>query len=159
MDQGEQEVKNISEPVRVWLLRNAEDTMHPGRAGTNKSETKNVSNDSAPREKPSIAVLPFTNINDDPAQEYFIDGITEDLTTDLARMQWLFVIASSSTKSYKGAVIDVKRVGRELGARYLLDGSVRRNRDRLRVNARLLDAQQWNSTLGGTLRPRCCRHL
>jgi len=91
-------------------------------------------------DKPSVAVLPFTNLSDDPEQEYFSDGITEDLTTDLSRNPTLFVIARNSAFTYKGAAVDVRQVGRELGVRYVLEGSVRRDADRVRITAQLIDA-------------------
>ncbi len=91
-------------------------------------------------DKPSIAVLPFDNMSGDPEQEYFSDGISEDLTTALSRFDSLFVIARNSAFTYKGEAVDVKRVGRELGVRYVLEGSVRRAGDRVRVNAQLIDA-------------------
>jgi adenylate cyclase len=139
-DQGAQQVKNIADPVRAWLVTGVEDTWRQQLAAAAKLETKPTAKDLPQFKKPSIAVLPFINMSADSQQDYFIDGIAEDLTTDLARMQWLFVVASSSTIQYKGVVPDVKKVGRELGVRYLLDGSVRRNNNRLRINARLVDA-------------------
>ena len=89
---------------------------------------------------PSIAVLPFVNLSDDPAQEYFADGIVEDIITGLSRLRWLFVIARNSTYSYKGTASDVRQVARDLGVRYVLEGSVRRAGDRLRVTSQLIDA-------------------
>ena len=91
-------------------------------------------------DKPSIAVLPFTNMSDDKAQEYFVDGLTEDLITRLANIGGLFVIARNTMFTYKGKSVDVKNVGRDLGVRYVLEGSVRRSGDRLRINAQLIDA-------------------
>jgi adenylate cyclase len=91
-------------------------------------------------EKPSIAVLPFSNMSDDPEQEYFADGITEDIITSLSKWHWFFVIARNSSFTYKARAIDIKRVGQELGVRYVLEGSVRRVGDRLRLNAQLIDA-------------------
>jgi TolB-like protein len=107
-------------------------------------------------ERPSIAVLPFTNMSGDPAQDYFADGISEDLTTGLARIRWLFVIARNSAFVYKGRAVDVKQVSRELGVRYVLEGSVRRAAKRLRITAQLVDAttgghhwgEQYDRTLG-----------
>jgi adenylate cyclase len=93
-------------------------------------------------DRPSIAVLPFVNLSGDPAQDYFSDGITEDLTTDLARIPEIFVIARGSSFTYKGATPDPKVVGRELGVRYVVEGSVRRTADRVRITARLTDATQ-----------------
>ncbi len=97
-------------------------------------------------DKPSIAVLPFTNMSDDPSQEYFADGMTEDLITDLSKVSGLFVIARNSTFAYKGKSPDVRQVAEELGIRYVLEGSVRRVGDRVRINAQLIDA-----TTGGHL--------
>jgi TolB-like protein/class 3 adenylate cyclase/Flp pilus assembly protein TadD len=97
-------------------------------------------------DKPSIAVLPFTNMSDDPSQEYFADGMTEDLITDLSKISGLFVIARNSTFAYKGTSLDVRRAAEELGVRYVLEGSVRRVGDQVRINAQLIDA-----TTGGHL--------
>jgi TolB-like protein len=106
-------------------------------------------------DKPSIAVLPFANLSGDPDQEYFADGITEELTTALSQFRWLFVIARSSSFTYKRRPVDVKRVGRELGVRYLLEGSVRKAADRLRISAQLIDAstgaQMWANRFDGDL--------
>ena len=88
----------------------------------------------------SIVVLPFTNLSGDPSQDYFADGITEDLTTDLSRIRDSFVIARNTAFTYKGKSIDTKEIGKELGVRYVLEGSVRRDQDRVRVNAQLIDA-------------------
>jgi TolB-like protein len=92
-------------------------------------------------DKPSIAVLPFQNLSADPEQEYFADGIVEDITMALARFRWLFVIARNSSFTYKGRVVDVKQVGRELGIRYVLEGSVRKAGNRIRIAGQLIDAQ------------------
>jgi TolB-like protein len=91
-------------------------------------------------DKPSIAVLPFTNLSDDPARDYFADGMTEDIITELSRFRSLFVIARNSTFTYKGRAVDVKRVGHELGVRYALEGSVRQAGDRVRITAQLIEA-------------------
>src|SRR6202043_1502287 len=88
---------------------------------------------------PSLAVLPFTNMSGDPEQEYFVDGIVEDIITGLSRIKWLFVIARNSTFTYKGRAVDVKQVGRELGVRYVLEGSVRKAADRVRITGQLID--------------------
>ena len=106
-------------------------------------------------DKPSIAVLPFANIGEHPEQQHFADGMVEEIITALSRIRWLFVIARSSTFTYKGRVIDVKRVGRELGVRYVLDGSVRKSHDRVRIGAQLLDAESgmhlWADRFDGAL--------
>ena len=91
-------------------------------------------------DKPSIAVLPFANISGDPAQRYFVDGVVEDITTALSQFRWLFVIARSSSFTYEGRVVDVKQVGRELGVRYVLEGSIRKAANRVRITAQLIDA-------------------
>ena len=110
---------------------------------------------SVSEDKPSIAVLPFANMSGDPEQEYFADGITEDLTTDLSRISGLFVVARNSSFSYKGKSVDVRTVSHELGVRYVLEGSVRRSGDQIRINAQLADAssgvQLWAERFDGTL--------
>src|SRR5262249_1558528 len=95
-------------------------------------------------DKPSIAVLAFTNMSGDAGQEYFSDGIADDIITELSRVRWLFVIARNSSFAYKGNATDVKRIGRELGVRYVLEGSVRRGGERVRANAQLIDAETGN---------------
>jgi TolB-like protein len=106
-------------------------------------------------DKPSIAVLPFANMSSDPEQEYFADGIVEEIVTALSRMRWLFVIARTSSFTYKGRVVDVKQVGRELGVRYVLEGSVRKSGDRVRITAQLIDATTgshlWADRFDGAL--------
>jgi adenylate cyclase len=106
-------------------------------------------------DKPSIAVLPFANLSGDPAQEYFADGIVEEITTAVARLPWLFVIARNSSFTYKGKPIDVKVVGRELGVRYALEGSVRKSGSRVRITCQLIDAsngvQFWADRSEGEL--------
>lgn len=131
-DLGEQEVKNINRPVRVWHW-----VSDPGVPASDGSSAK--MHLSMP-EKPSIAVLPFDNMSGDPEQEYFADGITEDLITDLSCIRWLFVIARNSTFTYKGKATDVRQVSRDLGVRYVLEGSVRKSANRVRITAQLIDA-------------------
>ena len=126
-DLGEQKVKNIKRPVRVYRVRMA----GAGAAG--------AAADTGPAlelpDKPSIAVLPFENMSGDPEQEYFADGIAEDIITSVSRNRGVFVIARNSTFTYKGAAVDVKRVAEELGVRYVLEGSVRKARSRVRITA------------------------
>src|SRR5262249_37012129 len=93
-----------------------------------------------PQDKPSVAVLRFTNLSDDSEQQYFADGLAEDIITRLGRLRWLFVSARNSSFAYKGVAVDVKQVGRELGVRYVLGGSVRRSAQRLRIGAELSEA-------------------
>ncbi len=125
-DNGEQQLKNITRPVRVYGVRLEATAQTAPPALT-------------PPEKPSIAVLPFQNMGGDPEQEYFADGMVEDIITGLSRIKWLFVIARNSTFTYKGRAIDVKQVGRELGVRYVLEGSVRKAADRVRITGQLID--------------------
>jgi adenylate cyclase len=126
---GEKTVKNIVKPVRVYQVRVESDV------GISKS-TKTLQ---LP-EKPSIAVLPFVNMSGDAEQEYFADGITEDIITALSRFRWFFVIARNSTFTYKGKSVNVKKVSQELGVRYVLEGSVRKAGSRVRITAQLIDA-------------------
>jgi adenylate cyclase len=106
-------------------------------------------------EKPSIAVLPFANMSGDPEQEYFADGMVEEIITALSRIRWLFVIARNSSFTYKGQTIDVKQVGRELGVRYVLEGSVRKGGGRVRITAQLIEAgtgaHLWADRFDGSL--------
>ncbi|MCH9049662.1 MAG: adenylate/guanylate cyclase domain-containing protein [Proteobacteria bacterium] len=134
-DLGEQEVKNIDRPVRVWRW------VTDGSAAV---VSRQAAEPLPLPDKPSIAVLPFTNISCDPEQEYFSDGITEDIITALSKIKKLFVVARNSTFTYKGQAVDVKRVGREQGVRYVLEGSVRRGGNRLRITAQLIDAATSN---------------
>ena len=129
-DLGEQQVKNITRPVRTYAV----DLGVPFRAALPAAAPLPLP------DKPSIAVLPFQNMSGDPEQEYFADGIVEDIITALSRIRWLFVIARNSTFTYKGQHVDVKRVGREMGVRYVLEGSVRRGGNRVRITAQLIDA-------------------
>jgi adenylate cyclase len=128
-DLGEYEVKNIARPVRVYGLR----------IGRTPAVTALVA--PAIPDRPSIAVLPFHNLSADPEQEYFADGMVEDIITGLSRIRWLFVIARNSSFTYKGRAVDVKRVGRELGVRYVLGGSVRKFGKRVRVTAQLIEVE------------------
>jgi TolB-like protein/class 3 adenylate cyclase len=143
-DMGEQALKNITRPVRAYR----------------------IATDLAPRtapevpalplpDKPSIAVLPFANMSGDPEQEYFADGMVEEIITALSRIRWLFVIARNSSFTYKGQAVDVKQVGRELGVRYVLEGSVRKAAGRVRITAQLIDATTgthlWADRFDGSL--------
>jgi TolB-like protein/class 3 adenylate cyclase/Flp pilus assembly protein TadD len=128
-DMGEQQLKNIAQPMRVYIIRL----------------------DGAPArpvltlpDKPSIAVLPFANMSGDPEQEYFADGISEDIITAVSKLRWFFVIARNSSFVYKGRAVDVKHVGRDLGVRYVLEGSVRKSGKRVRITAQLIDASTGN---------------
>ena len=130
-DDGEQALKNIARPVRVW------------RWSPDHREAERASPADAPLtlpDKPSIAVLPFANMSGDPEQEYFTDGISEDIITELSRFRDLFVIARNSSFSYKGNSPNIRQVGRELGVRYVVEGSIRRAANRVRVTAQLIDS-------------------
>jgi TolB-like protein/class 3 adenylate cyclase len=139
-DMGTQTVKNIDRPVRVSLVR--------------LSRSFPPSNPTHP-DKPSIAVLAFVNMSGDPEQEYFADGMAEEIITALSRMRWLFVIARNSSFHYKGRSVDVKQIGRELGVRYVLEGSVRKFADRVRITGQLIDASAgthlWAERFDGPL--------
>jgi TolB-like protein/class 3 adenylate cyclase/tetratricopeptide (TPR) repeat protein len=143
VDLGVQHVKNIQEPVRTYELGTSSDVNAPFLTGELPLP-----------DKPSIAVLPFQNMSGDPEQEYFADGIVEDIITALSRFKSLFVIARNSSFAYKGKSPDVRQVGRDLGVRYVLEGSVRRAGNRLRITAQLIDAQSgahvWADRFEGT---------
>jgi TolB-like protein/tetratricopeptide (TPR) repeat protein len=128
-DMGEQHLKNIAEPLRIYSVRLDSALARPVLALP---------------EKPSIAVLPFPNMSGDPEQEYFADGIVEDMITALSRFRSFFVIARNSSFTYKGRNVDVRQVGRELGVRYILEGSVRKGGNRLRITAQLIEAATGN---------------
>jgi TolB-like protein/class 3 adenylate cyclase/Tfp pilus assembly protein PilF len=149
-DMGERQVKNIARPVGVHriLLGERSSVSEPAIGTSTKPPL-------ALPDKPSIAVLPFQNMSGDPEQEYFADGMVEEITTALSHIRWLFVIARNSSFTYKGQAIDVKQVGRELGVRYVLEGSVRRAGQRVRITAQLIDAvadaHLWADRFEGSL--------
>jgi TolB-like protein/class 3 adenylate cyclase len=136
-DLGEKTLKNIAEPIRVYAL---EVGLAASAQPTPAAPAGLATQRSLP-EKPSVAVLPFQNMSGDAEQDYFADGMVEDIITGLARMKWLFVIARNSSFAYKGKSVDVKQVGRELGVRYVLEGSVRRVANRVRVTGQLVEAE------------------
>jgi len=143
-DLGERMVKNIDRPVHAW------------RWARETSPTAQAPNlPPSGREKPSIAVLPFANMSDDPDQDYFADGMVEEIITGLARIRWLTVIARNSTFAYKGKSLDVRNVGRELGVRYVVEGSVRKAGGNVRITAQLIEAgtggQLWAERFTGSL--------
>jgi TolB-like protein/class 3 adenylate cyclase/tetratricopeptide (TPR) repeat protein len=145
-DLGEQNLKNVSEPVRVYrIIQN-----HSGSGSASEARAAL----SLPA-KPSIAVLPFDNMSGDPDQEYFADGMVEEIITALSHMRWLFVIARNSSFTYKGRAVNVKQVGQELGVRYVLEGSVRKAGNRVRITGQLVDAATgahlWAGRFDGTL--------
>jgi adenylate cyclase len=145
LDIGEQSLKNIARPLRVYSVR-----------PTSAPEPRPAPAAGLPLpDKPSIAVLPFANLSGDPEQEYFADGMVEEIITALSRIRWLFVIARNSSFTYKGQAVDVKQVGRELGVRYVLEGSVRKAAGRVRITAQLIDATSgahlWADRFDGSL--------
>jgi TolB-like protein len=145
-DLGEQQVKNIARPVRVYRVRDVAAAKSPSAPARTALPLP---------DKPSIAVLPFANMSGDPEQEYFADGMVEEIITALSRIRWLFVIARNSTFTYKGQAVDVKQVGRELGVRYVLEGSVRKAAGRVRITVQLIDATAgahlWADRFDGSL--------
>ncbi|WP_225119864.1 adenylate/guanylate cyclase domain-containing protein [Bradyrhizobium sp. BRP22] len=133
-DMGAQTLKNIAEPMRAWRVR-----IGPSSSPATKTPTETAQPFALP-DKPSIAVLPFRNMSGDPEQEYFADGIVEDITTALSRFKSLFVIARNSSFTFKGRAVDIKEVGRRLGVRYVLEGSVRKASGKIRITGQLIDA-------------------
>jgi len=145
-DIGAQQVKNIAKTVRVYRLTTSQN---------HKASSAHPTQSLPLPDKPSIAVLPFANMSGDPDQDYFADGMTEEIITALSRLRWLFVIARNSSFTYKGRAVDVRQVGRELGVRYVLDGSVRKAGMRMRITGELIDAstgaQLWSDRFEGGL--------
>src|SRR5438105_2178782 len=144
LDGGEQALKNIARPVRIY------------RAQLASAPVSSVPAAALPLpDKPSIAVLPFQNMSGDPEQEYFVDGMVEEIITALSRIRWLFVIARNSSFTYKGQAFDVKQVGHELGVRYVLEGSVRKGGNQVRITGQLIDAltgaHLWADRFDGSL--------
>ena len=129
-DRGEQQLKNISKPVRAFAVR----------AGAHSALIDGLTAAPPLPDKPSIAVLPFENMSGDPEQEYFADGMVEEIITALSRFKWLFVIARNSSFTFKGKAVDIKEVGRQLGVRYVLEGSVRKSSGKVRITGQLIDA-------------------
>ncbi len=132
-DLGEREVKNLAEPLRVYRI---------AIKGSSPAATPAATRPLPLPDKPSIAVLPFTNMSGDPEQEYFSDGITEDIITELSKFRTLFVIARNSSFAFKGEALDVKQISSKLGVRYVVEGSVRRAGNRVRITAQLIDAAE-----------------
>jgi adenylate cyclase len=133
-DMGAQTLKNIAEPMRAWRVR-----IGPSSSPATKTPAETAQPLALP-DKPSIAVLPFENMSGDPEQEYFADGMVEEIITALSRFKWLFVIARNSSFTFKGRAVDIKEVGRRLGVRYVLEGSVRKASGKVRITGQLIDA-------------------
>ncbi len=148
-DMGPQTLKNIAEPMRTWSARLDGDAPSPANPSTSPIQPL------ALPDKPSIAVLPFQNMSGDPDQEYFADGMVDDIITALSRFTSLFVIARNSSFTYKGRAVDIKQVGRELGVRYVLEGSVRKAAGRVRISGQLIEASTgthlWAEKFDGAL--------
>jgi adenylate cyclase len=134
-DMGVQTLKNIAEPMRVWQIR-----VNSVAASAKPAYPPGGNVEPQPREKCSIAVLPFQNMSGDPEQDYFTDGVVDDIITALSRFRYWFVIARSSSFTYKGRAVDIKQVGRELGVRYVLEGGVRKAAGKVRITCQLVDA-------------------
>jgi adenylate cyclase len=134
VDLGVQQVKNIQEPIRAYQVGAPSETREAAPAPSEAASSPPLP------DKPSIAVLPFENMSDDPKQEYFADGMVEEIVTALSRFRWLFVIARNSSFTFKGKAVDVKEVGRRLGVRYVLEGSVRKASGKVRITGQLIDA-------------------
>jgi adenylate cyclase len=151
-DLGEQKLKNIDRPVRVYT---AKSRGHVGMVGPDASSHHDVQKPLPLPDKPSIAVLPFQNMSGDPEQEYFADGMVEEIITALSRNKQLFVIARNSSFTFKGRAVDIKQVARDLGVRYVLEGSVRKSGSRIRITGQLIDAASgahlWADRYDGTL--------
>jgi TolB-like protein len=144
-DMGPRPLKNIVEPMQAWRVQFTDQNPSVGQSGSSLSQAKapfEPKEVAAPRL--SIIVLPFTNIGIDPEQEYFVDGVTESLTTDLSRIAGAFVIARNTAFTFKGKAVDVKKIGHELNVRYVLEGSVQRGGNRFRMNVQLIDAETGN---------------
>jgi adenylate cyclase len=135
-DMGRQSLKNIADPMRAWRVRLTGQTPSAVNSGSAVSQPRAL----PLPDKPSIAVLPFENMSGDPDQEYFADGMVEEITTALSRFKWLFVIARNSSFTFKGRAVDIKEVGRRLGVRYVLEGSVRKAAGKVRITGQLIDA-------------------
>ena len=143
-DMRPQSLKNIAEPMRAWRVRLTCQTASAVNSGSTVSQAQVL----PLPDKPSIAILPFTNMSGDPEQDYFADGMVEDIITALSHFKALFVIARNSSFTYKGRAVDVKQVGRELGVRYVLEGSVRKAANRVRITGQLVDTA--TGALGST---------
>jgi TolB-like protein len=141
-DMGEQTLKNIARPVRIYALREDAVAALPSvTAPARPRATRSRANRRRELPRLSIVVLPFANLSNDPDQQYFADGITEDVTTDLSRIAHSFVISRNTAFTYRNKPVNTKQVGRELGVRYVLEGSVQRSGNRVRINAQLIDAE------------------
>ena len=155
---GPLNLKNIARPVEAFLVRpdatTGQTTVAPMFTRSN-SDRRTVRPTLSLPDKPALAVLPFENMSGDPEQDYFVDGLVEDIITALSRLDWMFVIARNSSFTYKGRAVDVRRVGQELGVRYVLEGSVRKVSNRVRITGQLVEATAgahlWGDHFDGSL--------
>ncbi len=154
-DLGQTELKNIAEPVHVYSLQVGRPAHAKPAASVEPKPERKAEVRLALPDKPSIAVMPFQNMSGDAEQDYFVDGMVEDIVTGLSRIKWLFVIARNSSFTYKGKAVDIRKVGRELGVRYVVEGSVRKAGARLRITAQLIEAETgahlWADRYDGAL--------
>ncbi len=147
-DLGEQQVKNIDEPIRAFAA------LVPTES-SEQASALHGSNRPAARDRPTIAVLPFANLESDPGQDYFADGVVDEIITGLAHIHWLTVIARNSSFAFKGRTSDVRQIARDLGVRYVLEGSIRKSGDRIRISSQLVEAETgghlWANRFDGSL--------
>ena len=151
-DLGATQLKNIAEPIRVYSLEVAKPAQAKPATQSEPPTPENPSALLALPDRPSIAVLAFQNMSGDPEQEYFADGMVEDIIAGLSRIKWLFVIARNSSFVYKGKAVDVRQVGRELGVRYVLEGSVRKAGERVRIYRPVARSRNRSASLGRQIR-------
>src|SRR5262245_7136220 len=155
-DRGAVQLKNIADPVRVYSLQVGVPAVAKPAAPADPALPEKPSSQLALPDKPSIAVLAFQNMSGDPEQEYFADRVVEDIITGLSRIKWLFVIARNSSFTYKGRAVDVKQVSRDLGVRYVVEGSVRKAGNRVRISAQVVEAETaahlWADRFDGELK-------
>ena len=148
-DLGEQQVKNIEEPIRAFVA------MLVPAESPEQASARQVSDRPAARNRPTIAVLPFANLGSDPGQDYFADGVVDEIITGLAHIHWLTVIARNSSFAFKGRTSDVRQIARDLGVRYVLEGSIRKAGDRIRISSQLVEAETgghlWANRFDGSL--------
>jgi adenylate cyclase len=153
-DLGLTQLKNIAEPIRTYSVEVGKPRQAKPATPSEAAPLGNSSQRLELPDRPSIAVLPFQNMSGDSEQEYFADGMVEEIITGLSRIKWLFVVARNSSFIYKGKATDVRQVGRDLGVRYVLEGSVRKSGNRVRITAQLLEAETgthlWADKFDGT---------
>ncbi len=152
---GPLKLKNIARPVEAFVLRSAVASPRPVARSFALGETGYL----PLPDKPSIVILPFQNMSSDPEQDYFADGMVDDITTAVSRFHSLFVISRNSAFTYKGRTADVREIGQQLGVRYVVEGSVRKAEQRIRITCQLVRAETRAASMGGAVRSRLERHL